>query len=77
MEKNLKEICNLMNDTLSNRVAMFNKGGAPYAEEAIREAFFNILGEDKLTHQNWRNHKNEIFTIMEEVLNTNLPLPSE
>lgn len=77
MEKNLKEICNLMNDTLSNRVAMFNKGGAPYAEEAIREAFFNILGENKLTHQNWRNHKNEIFTIMEEVLNTNLPLAWE
>ena len=74
MEKRLQEITNLMEDRLSNRVAVFtDKDTAVYADEAIREAFFNILGDDKLTYAGWRNHKNEIFTVMEVVLNTNLP----
>lgn len=77
MEKNLRDICTLINDTVSNRVAVFNAEGAKFADEAVRSAFFDILGDDKLTYQNWRNHKNEIFTIMEEVLNTNLPLAWE
>lgn len=75
MNKKLKDIVTLMNDANTNRVAMFaGKEAAQYTDQAIREAFFEILGEDKLTHAGWRNHKNEIFTIMEEVLNTNLPL---
>ncbi len=75
MDKNLQSICNLMNDACSNRVATFsNAETAKYTDEAVREAFFNILGEDKLSWRSWRNHKNEIFTIMEDVLNTNLPL---
>lgn len=74
MNKNFDSIKNLMNDRLSNRVATFsNEETAKYADEAVRQAFFEILGEDKLTWQNWRNHKNEIFTIMEDVLQTNLP----
>ena len=78
MDKNLQSICNLMNDACSNRVATFsNAETAKYTDEAVREAFFNILGEDKLTWRSWRNHKNEIFTIMEDVLNTNLPLAWE
>ena len=78
MDKNLQSICNLMNDACSNRVATFsNAETAKYTDEAVREAFFNILGEDKLSRRSWRNHKNEIFTIMEDVLNTNLPLAWE
>ena len=78
MDKNLQSICNLMNDACSNRVATFsNAETAKYTDEAVREAFFNMLGEDKLSWRSWRNHKNEIFTIMEDVLNTNLPLAWE
>ena len=78
MDKNLQSICNLMNDACSNRVATFsNAETAKYTDEAVREAFFNILGEDKLSWRSWRNYKNEIFTIMEDVLNTNLPLAWE
>ena len=70
----LQEVTNLMNDSLSGRVALFNAEASKYTDEAVREAFFEILGDDKLTYQNFRNHKNEIFTIHENVLNTNLPL---
>ena len=78
MDKNLQSICNLMNDACSNRVATFsNAETAKYTDEAVRGAFFNILGEDKLSWRSWRNLKNEIFTIMEDVLNTNLPLAWE
>lgn len=74
----LMDLTTLMNDSCSNRVAMFeNENTAKYTDQAIREAFFEILGEDKLTWQGWRNHKNEIFTVMENVLTTNLPLAWE
>ena len=71
----LKELTNLMNDSLSNRVALFasDEGVSKYTDQAIREAFFEIIGDDKLTWQGWRNHKNEIFTVIENVLTTNLP----
>lgn len=56
MDKNLQSICNLMNDACSNRVATFsNVETAKYTDEAVREAFFNILGEDKLTWRSWSN----------------------
>ena len=78
MEKRYSEICNLINDAYTGRVATFaNEDAAKYTDEAIRQAFFEILGDDKLTWAGWRNHKNEIFTIMEVVLNTNLPLAWE
>lgn len=78
METRFSEICNLMNDAYTGRVATFaNEEAAKYTDEAIRQAFFEILGEEKLTYAGWRNHKNEIFTIMEVVLNTNLPLAWE
>lgn len=73
----LRELTDLMNDSLSNKVGLFNEGASKYTDQAIREAFFGILGEDKLTWQGWRNHKNEIFTVMENVLTTNLPLAWE
>ena len=78
MEKRYRDICNLMNDSYTGRVATFaNEDATKYTDEAIRQAFFEILGEDKLSWAGWRNHKNEIFTIMEVVLNTNLPLAWE
>jgi hypothetical protein len=78
MFKNTRELINLMNDSYAKRVDVFaSEKAAKYSDEAIRKAFFEILGEDKLTWQNWRNHKNEIFTIIENVLNTNLPLAWE
>lgn len=70
----LNELTTLMNDSLSNRVALFaDENQAKYTDQAVRESFFEILGQDKLTWQAWRNHKNEIFTVMENVLTTNLP----
>lgn len=70
----LNELTTLMNDSLSNRVALFaDENQAKYTDQAVREAFFEILGQDKLTWQAWRNNKNEIFTVMENVLTTNLP----
>lgn len=73
----LVELTNLMNDSLTGRVGLFAEGAEKFTDQAIREAFFDILGEDKLTWQGWRNHKNEIFTVMENVLTTNLPLAWE
>lgn len=74
----LNELTSLINDGLSNKIALFaNEDTAKYTDQAVREAFFNILDDDKLTWQGWRNHKNEIFTVMENVLTTNLPLAWE
>lgn len=70
---NLSELTALMNDSLTNKVALFSADAAKYTDQAIREAFFDILGEDKLTWQGFRNHKNEIYTVIENVLSTNLP----
>ena len=61
-------------DARRNRVANFSAENAKYTDEAIRQAFYEILGEDKLTYQNWRKHKVEIFEIIEEVLNITLPM---
>ena len=56
MDKTLQSICNLMNDACAHRVATFsNAETAKYTDEAVREAFFNILGEDKLTWRSWSN----------------------
>lgn len=73
----LNDLTTLMNDSLTNKVALFNAEASKYTDQAIREAFFEILGEDKLTWQGFRNHKNEIFTVIENVLVTNLPLAWE
>ena len=73
----VNELITLMNDSLTNKVGLFNENASKYTDQAIREAFFEILGDDKLTYQNWRAHKNECFSIIESVLNTNLPLAWE
>lgn len=77
-KKDLMDLTTLMNDNLSNKVSLFATAEqVKFSEQAVREAFFTILGDDKLTWQNWRNHHNEIFTVIENVLNTNLPLAWE
>ena len=73
----INELTCLINDSLSGRVGLFANGAEKYADQAIREAFFEILGEDKLTYQNFRNNKYAIFTIMENIITTNLPLAWE
>jgi hypothetical protein len=70
MENALVTLCV---DARRNRVANFSAENAKYTDEAIRQAFYEILGEDKLTYKNWRKHKTEIFEITEEVLNITLP----
>lgn len=77
MKNYLVELTNLMNDSLTNKVGLFDANAAKYTDQAVREAFFDILGDEKLTWQGWRNHKNEIFTVIENVLTTNLPLAWE
>lgn len=73
----LRELTELMNDSLSNKVALFNEGASKYTDEAIREAFFEIIGDDKLTWQNFRNNDRVIYTLIENVLITNLPMAWE
>lgn len=73
----VNELTYLINDSLTKKVALFNEGAAKYSDQAAREGFFEILGEDKLTYQNWRRHKIECFEVMENILNTNLPLAWE
>ena len=74
---NTRELAALINDSLTNKVALFNENAAKYTDQAVREAFFEILGDEKLTYQNWRAHKIECFEVIENVLNVNLPLAWE
>lgn len=48
------------------QVQHFSEGKDP--DQKIREAFYEIMGTDKPTKKDIRNHKTEIFTIIEEVL---------
>lgn len=77
MKGYLMELTNLINDSLCHTVGLYDANASKYTDQAVREAFFEILEEDRLTWQGWRNHKNEIFTVMENVLTTNLPLAWE
>lgn len=72
-----KELSALINDTLTNRVALFNEGAAKYSDQAIREAFFEILEDDKLDWKGWRRHKIDCFEVIENVLDVNIPLAWE
>lgn len=69
-----KELAALINDSLSNKIALFNENASKYTDQAVRDAFFEILGEEKLDWKGWRRHKIEIFEVMENVLDVNLPL---
>lgn len=72
-----RELAELINDSLSNKVALFNENASKYTDQAVRDAFFEILCDEKLTWQNWRAHNIECFEVIENVLNTNLPLAWE
>lgn len=72
-----RDLATLINDTISNKVALFNENAAKHTDQAVREAFFDILGDDKLTWQNWRANKIQCFEVIENVLNVNLPLAWE
>lgn len=73
MNKELAYVSTLMKDACTNRVALFsNENAAKHADEAIRKAHLDILGGE-LTYQSWRNNKNQIFTIWEDVLKSELP----
>lgn len=69
----LAQLVTLINDSLKSNVSMYNENASKFTDQAVREAFFELLGEEKLTWQNFRNNRNEIFTILENVLKINLP----
>lgn len=77
MNGTTRDLAELINDSLSNKVALFNENAAKYTDQAVREAFFDILGDNKLTWQNWRANKVQCFEVIENVLNVNLPLAWE
>lgn len=60
-----KELVKLCVDTVNNRVQNFS---AHQADEAIRKAFFEILGTDKPSYKEMRRHGIQVFEIIEEVL---------
>ena len=43
------ELTNLMNDALSKRVGLFVYVAEKYKDQDVREAFFEILEDDKIT----------------------------
>ncbi|MCY9737435.1 hypothetical protein M5X17_27420 [Paenibacillus alvei] len=60
-----EQLIKLCLDTSRGRVANFS---ADQASEAIRKEFIELLGTDKPDYRTFRNHKNEIFQILEIVL---------
>lgn len=77
MNSMTRDLATLINDTISNKVALFNENAAKHTDQAVREAFFDILGDDKLDWKGWRRHKIECFEVMENVLDVNIPLAWE
>lgn len=71
----MKAVYNLMTDRANGTIEKYadDTSGktALLADDAIRDAVFDILGEDKLTHRGFRNHKNELFTLIETVVDDN------
>ncbi len=68
-----RELITLCIDACRGRVKAYAAENAAYTDDAIRQAFKEIIGGETLTYQAWRRHKIEVFEIIEEVLNTNLP----
>ena len=64
----IENIIQLINDTLSNKIY----GSNEYANEAIRQGIFEILGDSKTIYCNYILHQNEIAYIFEEVCRKNL-----
>lgn len=60
-----KELVQLCIDTYRGVVANYSSKDS---SEVIRKAFVDIMGTDKPDHRQFREHKNEIFAILEVVL---------
>ena len=68
----MQSVYNLMTDRVNGKLEKYtDTKTALLADDAIRDAFFDILGEDKLTYRNFRNHKNELYTLMEVIVEDN------
>ena len=67
----------LTNDSLKNKVALFNENASKFTDQAIREGFLEMFGVAEINKNNWyqicRNYENEILTYAENVLKVNLP----
>lgn len=61
----MNELVQLGIDLYRNQVQQFSKAEG---DKVIRKAFVDILGTDKPDYRTFRRHKNEVFEIMEEVL---------
>ena len=61
----MNELVKLGIDLYRNQVQQFSKAEG---DSVMRKAFVDILGTDKPDYRTFRKHKNEVFEIMEEVL---------
>lgn len=61
----MNELVKLGVDLYKNRVQQFSKAEG---NDVMRKAFIEILGTDKPDYRQFRKHKNEVFEIIEEVL---------
>lgn len=68
----INNITQLINDILSDKISCNMTSSKEYTNEAIRQGFFEILGENRITYQNYRLHKNEIFMIIENIFEKNI-----
>ena len=72
MNQKMTMLYNLMADRAKGQLEKFTDAkSALLADDAIRDAVFDILGEKKLTARNFRNHKNELFTLIETIIDDN------
>ncbi len=82
---NERALINLINDSQMNRVELYqsfdkNDNVQKRTDEAARKGFRAVLGigdDEPLSFRVFRNNANKIFTVIEEVLDTNLPLAWE
>lgn len=66
-------LLNLCQDRLNNSITVYSENPEK-ADEAIRKAFIQLLGNDpKKLRKNMRTHSTEIYALMEEILDTSLP----
>lgn len=73
-EKYLMNVAEIMKDVCVNRSRKFSAENVfNAANEAVRDQLTTLLGSDKLTYQSLRNNKNQIYTILEDVLANVLP----
>lgn len=61
----MNELVKLGVDLYKNRVQQYSKSEG---NDVIRKAFVEIIGTDKPDYRQFRKHKNEVFEIIEEVL---------